>query len=105
MATKTSLKNCSCAVSNFIALILSHSIRQNLAIFSGVEYYSKRLYRSSEKEEESRCLVFTFSRKREIRHFHVGVVQQRQRNVQKSMVHVQSCCFANLNQLLLCRSR
>ena len=36
---------------------------------------SKGLYRRSEKEEESRCLVFTSSTKREIRHFHVLVVQ------------------------------
>ena len=32
--------------------------------------------------------------KREIRHFHVVVVQWQQRNVQKSVMHVQSCCFA-----------
>ena len=31
--------------------------------------------------------------KREIRHFHVVVVQWRQRNVQKSVMHVQSCCL------------
>ena len=62
-----------------------------------LELNSKRLYRSSGKEKESRCLVFTSSTKREIRHFHVVAVQQRQRNVQKSVVHVQSCWFANLN--------
>ena len=28
----------------------------------------------------------------------------RQRNVQKSVMHVQSCCFANLNQLRFCSS-
>ena len=27
-------------------------------------------------------------------HFHVVVVQKQQRNVQKSVMHVQSCCFA-----------
>ena len=43
--------------------------------------------------------------KREIGQFHVVVVQQRQRNVQKSVIHVQSCCFAYLNLLLICRSR
>ena len=32
-------------------------------------------------------------------------VQWRQRNVQKSVIHVQSCCFADLNLLLFCRSR
>ena len=30
---------------------------------------------------------------REIRHFHVVVVQQRQRNLQKRVMHVQSCCL------------
>ena len=34
--------------------------------------------------------------KREIRHFHVVIVQKRQGNVQKSVMHVQSCCFAYL---------
>ena len=39
------------------------------------------------------------STKCEIRHFHVVVVHRRQRNVQESMMHVQSCCFVNLNLL------
>ena len=43
--------------------------------------------------------------KREIRYFHVAVVRWRKRNVQKSVIHVHSCCFANLNLLLFCRSR
>ena len=47
---------------------------------------------------------FTPAKKREIRHFHVVVVQRRQRNVQKSVMHLQSCWFANL-LLLFCRSR
>ena len=44
--------------------------------------------------------MFPSSTKREIRHFHVVVVQRRQRNVQKSVTHVQSCYFANLNLLV-----
>ena len=44
-----------------------------------LELNSKRLYQSSGKENESRCLVFTSSTKREIRLFHVLVVQRRQR--------------------------
>ena len=68
-----------------------------------LESNSKRLYRSSGKEKES-SLVFTSSTIREIMHFHVVVVQWRERCVQKSVMHVQSCCFANLNQLLFCRS-
>ena len=39
------------------------------------ELNSKRLYQSSGKEKESRCLAFTSSTKREIRYFHVVVVQ------------------------------
>ena len=58
-------------------------------------FNSKGLYQSSRKEKGSCCLVFLSSKKREIRHFHVVVVQRRQRNVQKSVMHVQSCCFAN----------
>ena len=43
----------------------------------------------------------------ETRHLaiHFVVVEWRQRNVQKSVVHVQSCCFANPNLLLFWRSR
>ena len=44
------------------------------------------------------------STKREIRHFQVVVVQRQLGNVQKSVMHVQSCCFACLNLLLFCRS-
>ena len=29
-----------------------------------------------------------------MKYFHVVVAQKRQRNVQKSVMHVQSCCFA-----------
>ena len=61
---------------------------------------SKGLYQRSRKEKESCCLVFPPSTKREIRHYHVVVVQRRLRNVQKSVMHVQSCCFANRNPLL-----
>ena len=56
---------------------------------------SKRLFRSSGKEKESRCVVFMSSTKREIRKFHVVVLQWRPRNVEKS------CCFAHLNYSFL----
>ena len=102
-ATKTSLKKWICAASNFIALIPSRLIVWMLAIF--FEADSKGLYQSSAKEKESCCLVFQSSTNREIRHFHVLVLQWRQRNEQKSLMGVQSCCFANLNLLFFCRSR
>ena len=35
----------------------------------------------------------------------VIVMQGQQRNVQKRMMHMQSCCFANLKLLLFCHSR
>ena len=61
------------------------------------------LYLSSGKE--NRRLVFTSFIKRVTRTFHVVFVQRRQRNVQKNMMHVLSCCFADLVCLLFCRSR
>ena len=41
------------------------------------------------------ALPFPFSSKLKIWSFHVVVVQGQQRNVQKSVMHVQSCCFAH----------
>ena len=49
--------------------------------------------------------MFTSSIKRVTRTFQVVFVQRRQRNVQKNMMHVLSCFFANLVCLLFCRSR
>ena len=74
-----------------------------LANFFGVEFY--RTASKFKKRKESCCLLFPSSTKREIRQFHVVVVQRRQRNVQKSVMHVQSCCFACLNLLLFGHSR
>ena len=66
-----------------------------------LELNSKRLYWSSGKEKKSRHLVFMSSTTREIRHFHITVVQwSQQRNVQKGVLHVQIWCLVNLNLLL-----
>ena len=62
-----------------------------LAIF--LELNSKGLYQSSGKEKENCCLMFPSSEKHEIGHFHVVVVQRRLKTVQKSVMHVQSCCL------------
>ena len=58
------------------------------------------------KSKTNFCVVLTYSikRAREIRKFHVAVVQQRLRKVQNSVMHVQSFFFANLNLLFLCCS-
>ena len=92
--------NVTADATNTVALFSSRSIRQILAHFFGV-FISKGLYQSSENEKDSRCLAFTSSAKREIRHFQVVVVQRRQRHRQKSVMHVQSCCFVYLNDFLV----
>ena len=51
-------------------------------------------------KKENCCLVFMSSTKCEKRKSHVVGVQRRLRNVQKCVMHVQSCCSANLNLLL-----
>ena len=63
--------------------------------------YPKGPHLSLEKEKENFCVVFTYSIKQahEIRYFHVIVMQWWQRIVQKNILHMQSCCFANLNLL------
>ena len=69
-----------------------------LTTFSGLN--PKGPYLSLEKEKDPFCTVFTYSVKRasEIRKFHV--VQRLLKNVQKSVMHVQSCCFTDINLLL-----
>ena len=69
-----------------------------LANFFGVEF-ERTVLKSSGNEKGNCCFVFPSSKKREIRHFHIVVMQRRLRKVQKSVMYVQSCCFANLNLL------
>ena len=49
-------------------------ICQILAIFSGVEF-ERSVSKFKKTEKENRCLVFTSAIKREIKNFHVVVVQ------------------------------
>ena len=69
---------------------LFHLFCQILAKFSG--FNLRGPYLSLEKEKETFCVVFTYCimGAREIRKFHVTVVQRRPRSLQKS---VQSCCL------------
>ena len=62
-----------------------------LAKFSGLN--PKGTYVSLEKEKQNFCVVVTYSikRAREIRKFHVAVVQQRLTNVEKRVMQVQRC--------------
>ena len=104
---KTSLKKWIRAVSNFVDLVQFLLICQMLAKLSGVESESTISKFRKRKRKFACCvhLPYSITRTREIRKFHVAVVQRRLRHVQKSVMHVQSCCFANISLLLFCRSR
>ena len=63
-------------------MVVKSTVTQLFRFVQFVKYWqfilklnSKRLYQSSGKGKETRCLVFTPSTKRETRHFHVVVVQ------------------------------
>ena len=93
--------------SRWFKLYRAYSISFN-SVNNGKFFWSwllKDCIEVQEKKKENCCLQFMSSTKREIRTFHVVIVQRRQRNVQKRVMHVQCCCFANLNILLFCRSR
>ena len=49
------------------------------------------------KRKEFSSVLVSSSIKHETRHFHVVVVQKGQWNVQKSVTHLQSCCFATFS--------
>ena len=82
----------------------SYLICQMLAKFSGSN--PNGLYLGWENEKETFCFVLTYFIKwaHEIRKYHVAVMQQLLRNAQKSVMHMQSCFFADLNLLFCCCS-
>ena len=43
------------------------------------------------------CSPFSIKRAHEIRKFHVAIGQRQLRNVQKSVIYMQICGFANVN--------
>ena len=69
-----------------------------------LEMNSKRTASKFRKKKESCCLAFSssaeqaYTKRREMSHFHVVVVRWRQRNVQKSGMHVQSYCTVYLSK-------
>ena len=76
-----------------------------LAILFGVEFYWKDCIKDQEKKKK---VVVLCSRPRQnvnLGTFTLVVLQRQQRNVQKSVMHVQSCYFAILNLLRFCHSR
>ena len=101
---KTSLKKWICITSDLINRIQFQLICQMLAKYFVVES-ERTLFRFRKRKKNSVLFTYFIKRAREISKFHVVVVLRRLGNVQKSVMHVQSCCFANLNLLLFCRSR
>ena len=91
-ATRTSRKKWICVLSVFIGIIPTHFVNCRRTL---LKLNFKGPNSSSEREITFRRCLFMSSIKRKIRHFHVVVVQKRERNVQKSVMHVRSCCFAN----------
>ena len=73
-----------------------------------LELISWESHPSLERERKNRPRLFMSSIKletREIRLFHVIIMQWWLRNVQKSVLHVQSCCFALIKLIVFFRSR
>ena len=62
------------------------------ATFLGVEFV-RILFRFKKRKELIRRRMSSSSIKRQIRRFHVVVGQWTSKNVLKSVMHVQSCCF------------
>ena len=58
-----------------------------------LELNSLHSHPSSERERKFCWRLFTSSIKHDTRHFHLMVMQQWYINVQKRMMHMQSCCF------------
>ena len=88
-----------CIISYFIDLIQFHLVCQMLTKLSGVD--SERTISVMKK--------YPMKRACEIKKFHVALLQGRLRSEQKKYDHMQSCCFAKINQLFsfpsCCRCR
>ena len=65
----------------------------------------KGLYQRSGKEKRKLLSCVPVLDKTWIRHFHTSSLATTANKCTKSVMHVQSCCFANLNLLRFCRSR
>ena len=82
-----------CVISDSVAFIPIRWKCQMQAHFLGVDLLGTTL-KFRKRKKNSSSLVYVLH-KRGIRHFQVVDVRWGQRNVQKRVMHVQSCCFAN----------
>ena len=95
---KTSLKKWTRTVSDFDDVIQFHLICQMMAKFSG--FKSERTEFRKRKRKFLRCALLLGKAGA----WTLIVVQRRLRNLQKSVMHVHSCCFADINLLLFSSS-
>ena len=91
--------------SHCFKLYRSYSISFNLSNVGEIFWieFQRTVSKFRKQKKETFCLSFTYSvkRARENRKFDVVVVQGWLKNVQKSVVQVQSFCFTNINSLFL----
>ena len=78
-----------CVLSNLIASVWTRPICQMQATFPGVEFL--RIFFKSKRRRKIRRRMSTSSTKRQIKRFHIVIVQWTSKNC--SVMHGQSCCF------------
>ena len=107
MVTKTSLyKNWIRIASNFIALIPTELFLFLICWKIALGFKSKRLYRSSGKEIQSRCLVLTFWQKNvNLRRIFISRYCSDGKEMYKKAWSSAKLFFVNLSLFLFCRSR
>ena len=77
----------------------SYSISFNLSNLGKI-FWTESERTISELRKRKRNFLCYVHLLREVRKFHVTVMQQSLKNVQKNVMHVRSCCFTNINLLL-----
>ena len=90
---KTSLKNRLRILSLFFAIISRVPVTKRREF--GLDLKRRNRARVLTEMVEFIALLFPFPSKLKIWSFHVVVMQGPQRNVQRSVMHVQSCYFAH----------
>ena len=88
-----------------ISARLSQFALSNVGELSCGWILSKNIQVEIQKRKINCRCMFTLSIKLENSQLYVKVVQWQKRNAEKSVMHMQSCCLANLNLLVFWCSR
>ena len=97
-STKTSLKKRNTLNSPYFKLYRAYSNSFNSPNVG--KFFLSWILKDCIKVQEKKEKVFVF-----VGAFTLYSCSDGKKNVQKSVMHVQSCCFVSLNLLLFCRSR